>query len=309
MDVLDKKILRELDLNCRQSYAQIARKVRSSRAVVGYRIKRLEKQGVIKKYITAVNLGKLGFNTYKLYFKVFGHEEQAEKDFISYVIKLPKVIHFMKTQGAFDFSLVIATKNINDLDEIISDLKNNFSNIIRDYRLSIIVSSRVFGRAKLFLAEKDKCPKVENFSGATDTIHLDDKDVKILCALSNDASLPILDLAKKTGLSMDVIKYRMKKLVKQGIINNFRLLFSADKLGFYHYVFLLNIKQATKADEERINTWGQLNDRVMYITKRVGFWDFELNVALKDIDDFNKFVAELEKEFSKIINSYETIII
>ena len=40
LDLKDRKILYELDLNCRQSNAQIGKKVGLSRKVVDYRIKR-----------------------------------------------------------------------------------------------------------------------------------------------------------------------------------------------------------------------------------------------------------------------------
>ena len=308
MDLLDKKILSELDLNCRKSHAMIARSVRSSRAVVSYRIKKLEQQNIIRKYITAINLGKLGFNTYKIYFKLFGHDEIVGKEFVNYLLASTEVIHCIKTQGNFDFSIVVAVKNIIELDNFLGDLRNKFSSIIRDYRLSIIVSSKVFGRVKILLGKREQTPKVENFSGACENIILDDKDKKILWALSEDASKPIMDVAKKTGLTTDIAKYRIKKLVQSGVINNFRLLFDINRMGFYHYVFLLNMRSATKKDEGKIITWCQLNENVLYITKRVGFWDHEINVALKNIDEFNAFANALEKEFSQTITSYETII-
>ena len=59
LDLLDKKILFELDLNSRQSNQEIARKVRSSKEVVSYRIKKLEENKVIFKYLTILDPAKL----------------------------------------------------------------------------------------------------------------------------------------------------------------------------------------------------------------------------------------------------------
>jgi len=47
IDLKDRKILYHLDLNCRQSNAQIGKKVRLSKEVVNYRIKRMEEEGII----------------------------------------------------------------------------------------------------------------------------------------------------------------------------------------------------------------------------------------------------------------------
>ena len=54
IDLKDRKILYELDLNCRQSNTQIGKKVGLKRDVVSYRINRLQEEGVIKNFWTAL---------------------------------------------------------------------------------------------------------------------------------------------------------------------------------------------------------------------------------------------------------------
>ena len=70
MDVTDRKILYELDVNCRTPISKIAKKIRVGRDVAAYRIRKLESRGIITKYICSVNLGMLGYKTYKIYFKI-----------------------------------------------------------------------------------------------------------------------------------------------------------------------------------------------------------------------------------------------
>ena len=67
LDLKDRKILYELDLNCRQSNTQIGRKVGLSRKVIEYRIKQMEEDGIIKNYWTEFNTFKLGYNCYRIY--------------------------------------------------------------------------------------------------------------------------------------------------------------------------------------------------------------------------------------------------
>ena len=67
IDLKDRKILYELDLNCRQSNAQIGKKVGLSKEVVTYRIKRMEDEGVITRYWTAIDTMKLGYYIYRIY--------------------------------------------------------------------------------------------------------------------------------------------------------------------------------------------------------------------------------------------------
>jgi len=67
IDLKDRKILYELDLNCRQSNAQIGKKVGLKRDIVAYRIKKLEESGVIKNFWTAINTFRLGYNVFRIY--------------------------------------------------------------------------------------------------------------------------------------------------------------------------------------------------------------------------------------------------
>ena len=50
LDLKDRKILYELDKNSRQSFADIAKKVRLSKEVVQYRVKRLQDEGYINYF-------------------------------------------------------------------------------------------------------------------------------------------------------------------------------------------------------------------------------------------------------------------
>ncbi|MBT6955719.1 Lrp/AsnC family transcriptional regulator, partial [archaeon] len=60
LDLKDRKILSELDKDCRQPNSTIAKKVGLSTEVVSYRIKRLEQEKIITQYQVALNLSKLG---------------------------------------------------------------------------------------------------------------------------------------------------------------------------------------------------------------------------------------------------------
>lgn len=306
MDLIDKKILCELDLDCRTPHSKIARKLKVGRNIVSYRIKSLEEKGIISGYICSLNLGLIGYKTYKINLRIHG-SRRSESDFIKHIIADSSVIHCMKTEGAFDYSVTLAVRNIMALDQFLMDMKNRFTDLIQDYHVSIVIYSKVFKSDKLLLDAKHKMPKIEKYSGEAKRIVLDDKDKLILRALSQSANQSIVALAASTSLSVDIVKYRLRQLGKT-IINSNRAIFDFDKLGYYHYVFLLRIRQSTKADEERLVSWCSMKRNVLYCTKRIGNYDFTINVAITDIQDFNAFLAELKEQFGGIIDSYETIL-
>ena len=66
LDLKDRKILYQLDLNARQSNAEIAKKTRLSKDAVGYRIKKLEEQGKKAHIFMANNLDINQFENFRI---------------------------------------------------------------------------------------------------------------------------------------------------------------------------------------------------------------------------------------------------
>jgi len=99
LDVKDKKIIYELDLNCRQSLNQIAKKVGLSKQVISYRINRLIERGVIKGFYTIMDLTKLGFITFKVYLKFKDQNPKIIDEMINYLVKNKSVIWMVTCNG------------------------------------------------------------------------------------------------------------------------------------------------------------------------------------------------------------------
>lgn len=305
IDLIDKKLLCELDLNCRTPVSRIAKKLKISRNVANYRIKNLEKQGIITNYICSLNLGLLGYKTYKIFFKIQTSKKEEEKEFVKKLLESKEALHVIKTEGSFDYSVTIAVKTIKELDEFLMQVKSEFKELIKDYSVSIVVYSRIFKLSKLLLGEKEAV-KFEKYSGEDEKIEIDEKDKKILKQLSQNANLSVIELSEKTKLSLDVVKYRLKLLNK--IVNSYRVMLNFSKLGYYHYVIMLKMKQATKEDEEKLVSWCSFKKNVLFCTKRIGYSDFEVNAAITDINDLNNFLVELREKFGNFFDGYELII-
>ncbi len=306
MDIIDKKIICMLDKDCRTPISQIAKQLRINRNVVTYRINNLKKTGIIRKYVTSISLGKLGYNSYKIYFKINQPNKCAK--LINYLKDKNEVVHLIRLEGKYNLSCVFAAKNIVDLDNFLTTVKTKFENFVRETQISIVVYSKIFKFEKLLLNNKNKPIKIEKYSSKEKNISLDNTDKKILRALSQNANLSYIELMEKTKLSLDVIKYRMKKL-KTNTINSFRVLFDFNKLGYFHYTILIKTNNMKKSDEEKLVAWSASKRNVMYCTKRIGNYDFEINIAITDISDLRNFMNELQEEFSEKINTRNTVLV
>ena len=87
LDKKDYKILFELDRNSRQSINDLAKRTALSRDIISYRIKQLEKGGIIQKYITIIDFTKFGLQAIRLYLKLQNITPEIEQRIVRAVRK------------------------------------------------------------------------------------------------------------------------------------------------------------------------------------------------------------------------------
>ena len=110
LDLTDRKILAELDKNCRIPTTKLARIVRKSRQAVEYRIEQLVKKGVIVSFNAAFNPHKMGYKIYKIYLKLRNVPEEKQKLFE--YLKSSGIVYWMgECSGTWDLIFAVFTKN------------------------------------------------------------------------------------------------------------------------------------------------------------------------------------------------------
>lgn len=62
MDKLDHQIIHALNTNARKSFRYIAKELKVSLSTISNRVKRLENDGIIERYIPVVNKEKIGYD-------------------------------------------------------------------------------------------------------------------------------------------------------------------------------------------------------------------------------------------------------
>ena len=70
LDLKDKKLLFELDKNSRTSLSDLAKKLKTSKEVVYYRLNKLIDEKIILRFHTITPLYKFGLTAYKVYLRL-----------------------------------------------------------------------------------------------------------------------------------------------------------------------------------------------------------------------------------------------
>jgi DNA-binding Lrp family transcriptional regulator len=120
---------------------------------------------------------------------------------------------------------------------------------------------------------------------------LDRTDRAILCALSDDATLPTSELGRRVGLSQSATWRRVRRLSEAGILGPRRLDLDLEALGFGVTVFL-GVKLATKGrvsleDFERAVS---AIPEVQTVEHVLGLYDYRLRVVARDLPDFERIL-------------------
>jgi DNA-binding Lrp family transcriptional regulator len=108
LDETDKKILRLLQVDARLTLKDIANKINLSLTPVHERVKRLEKEGIIAKYVSILDKKKLGKNI-MVYCQVTLVKQTSDvsEEFNQAIMDMPEVVECNFISGSFDYMLKI----------------------------------------------------------------------------------------------------------------------------------------------------------------------------------------------------------
>lgn len=136
---------------------------------------------------------------------------------------------------------------------------------------------------------------------------LDGTDKKILKELAINARISILDLSEKTHLTRDIINYRIKKLMKEKVIVQFRVYPNLQKLEVNHYKVIFRTKNFDMAAEDKIKQYVSNHKKVTQFLKLIGSWDLEIEFETENEDELYKILNEIRKEFSLVIRDFDIL--
>lgn len=308
IDKLDRKILYYLDVNARMSTLQIAKKLKTSREVVDYRIKRLIKNEVIRRFYSHIQSQKMGYTIYKLYFKIKGLNEEKEKELVDYFIHHPYVYRVVSGDGIYDLIVSITSKDVYKLSEMLHELFHRYdANFLsRDMTISVAI----YHCRREYLIGKPKKELGPLFKGGEKgSMILDDKDIEILKILANNARIPIIEIAKEIGITSGAVIYRIKQLEKKEIISAYRCAINLEKIGFILCKVYLSLHFTDPKKERELHQFCLQHPQISFFLYAMGRWNFELELEIEDTVAFHNLLREIKIRFSDIIKDCETVII
>lgn len=118
MDLIDQKLLELLQQDCKQTNKELSNKLNLSVTAIYERIKKLEKTGVISKYVALVRKEKInkGFVAF-CHVKLVQHSQEYVVKFEKEVTNLPEVLECYHISGDYDYLLKVLVQDMEAFRE------------------------------------------------------------------------------------------------------------------------------------------------------------------------------------------------
>ncbi len=306
LDLRDKKILAMLSEDSRMPLTAIARKVRMSRDTVDYRIKRLASSGIILGFAPQINLGFFGYSTYHIFMVIDTLNEARKNALISALSGHPNTRSVMEYHDTWDLEWVLVARSLKEFDTILIEITKDFKDVInRKDKLAIIKGLKSIQLPGTLYRESQhsfrRTAKREKVKAA-----VDETDIELLRALSQNSRLSTYEIAKVTGISPDAVGYRIKKMVAGGIIYGFTILTNLSALNYHLYTFCINVRTFDVHNEMRFREFITQNPNILRAVKVLGDWDLLIYITADSQESFHQTFKETQQNLREVISDYQT---
>lgn len=306
LDEKDKKIIRELLMNSRQSFSKIGKKVSLPKNVVAYRVKKITENKLMTLFCTIVDKTRLGYLHCKLFLKFHHFNGNLEKRILEF-LKKTKKIHWVATlDGNYDFCILFLARNVEEMHLTYSKIIYKFNNYILDKELLISVKEHHFPYNFLY-NKLDK--KISFNTGRKSQSKLDKVDIKIVNLMKQNSRISMLELMEKLKLSPQIIRNRIKKMEKDMMIMGYKARFEYTLIGLNHFYIFLNLTNIDKDKEKEIIVFLSSFPSILKIMKGIGKWDLEFECVFPSHLELHDFLKELKNKFPRNIQKIESALI
>lgn len=306
MNKKDRQILYELDLNARIPLTELAKKVALSPQTTKYRIEQLEKNKLIKKYVTFFDAAKLGYLYYRFYVRFENTSSDEEYQIIEYLKNHSHVIWFISTSGKWDLEVLFAARNFIHYNNMLKDFYKEFPDKLTNNITSVSIAN--YHQRRGYLLNK-KTEVQLSYGGEPIKKEIDKIDKKMMEILNQNSRLNASEVGEQLGLNYKTIQYRLKRLEEKGIIQAFRTWIDFKKIGYVYHKAMFKLKNFSDKEEKKILQFCKQNKNVMYVITCVWPWNVEIEVQAESEETFLKIVKEFRNLMEHTVIDFDTLTI
>ncbi len=278
IDEIDARILRELLVDARTSFVDIAKETKLSTVSIGDRFSELEKSGVITGSTIHISYPAVKHNVVcSVLIKV---EKKEIDQVLRYIEKIPLEKPILFRDPKNDISLIVGLNDIHEVSQLKEKIRRN--KYVMDLKVETWIGVRNMPE-NLALSPQTKPsePHLKPENPKTN-LELDNLDLDLINRLTKDSMQPFSKLAKEMGISINTVSKKYRRLVDNHIIRSV-IRINPKKLG-YNAMMLFALSFASESETDSvIKALMDIKDTFL-ITKTSGNYDLFVQLFVRDID-------------------------
>ena len=289
----DKRLLSYLYHHYREPLTKIAKACKLSREQVEYRLKKYETQGLIKKYLTIFNYYLLGYKEFIVVWLKLDTTKK-NKDLIRRELEnMKNVVSTGDVLGTYDLFVDFVFKTKQEFEEVFySFLKKHDE--IKEESIFMTTFAEFFPMKQFGKIYDEKTYTLLNESKP---IKISEKDLKVLKILEENGRARVIDIASKTGLSSELVVYKLKQFYKNKLILGTRIQFDMEKLGFYFGTLIIKLRDKTEKTKNKIKSFCKYHKYINALSLGVAEYDCIIQIFYKKEKEFRQTIKEINEKF------------
>ncbi len=293
LDALDLALIKELEINARQSSSDLAERIQSNERTIRRRLKRLLDEGLIQP-ITIIDPFALGFESVV----VLGITvDRGQVDaVVEELVTAEKVVSVTIVAGRYNIMAWLHCRNNHEIRDFIVQYLGAIPAIVN---AEAMPTMEFWKSSYAVLADNPYIP-VKLGVGR----HVDAVDIALICELEADAMQPNVRLARKLGLSLPTVRKRLQRLLEEHIV---RVVAVTDSYTLGYTASAGILIKARPGAIEAVATRLASYPRMQLVLSTYGAYDIFAWGTFRDNMSLYTFIRK-ELDGIPAINSYETLI-
>jgi DNA-binding Lrp family transcriptional regulator len=216
--------------------------------------------------------------------------------------KEKNVFALFESYGNWDLAVVIFAKKRIDYYEFENKLLSRFGNLIGSKKFCLMLDAVLLDNNLIH----DDGMVVEYGVWKERIIEtIDEKDRLLIHALHNNSRESLVDLTAKVGLSIDAVSKRIKKLKIKNIIPFYTTAIDYNLLGFEKYKLFIYTKNYSDEVEKELIAFLKSKKNTINLIRILGPWKLEVEFLIKEHEEFDKILSELQKKFANNVQKLD----
>jgi Lrp/AsnC family transcriptional regulator for asnA, asnC and gidA len=192
------------------------------------------------------------------------------------------------------------TKNPIDIYSFWQETLTKYRDYFASQIISVYVGEKIYSKSFLIDEKDDRSNLMIKRGGGV--AKYDELDFQILQILALNARTQILEIANKLNTTTATINNRIKRLKESGIIDRFHITINWDSIGYRWFKVDLYLREYGKIHE--LTKYLEQNPHLAYINITIGYADLELEFIVKNQQQLQEIIDNIQNKFPKLIRNY-----